>query len=283
MITSITVPKSSSGNFTIGDAYCRLHRADGFGVPKTRLVSDDYPTDQGSRLISQYYDRRRVVLGGTIVKSTVSDFMSYKREMVDAFSFLNAVKTLLMTLDDTTALQFYAVAASELRLSQEPGMLTMARWEIELDLLDPFLYSQTLHSETGYVTTIEGGAIVPATIPMELSGGISNELSISNAGNARVWPSTFQIHGPGTNFVIKNRTRDLTLNFNTTIADGSYVDIDFKNKTALLNGLTNVYGYISGDFWDLALGTNVITLTVGSGDDSGTRIEISWRDAYWGV
>lgn len=283
MISSITVPKSSSGNFTIGDAYCRLHRAEGFGSPKTRIVGDDYPTDQGSRLISQYYDRRRVVLGGVLVKDTAANLLSYKREMADAFSFLNAVKTILATLSDSTTIQFYAIAASELRIVQEPGMVTMARWEIELDLLDPLLYSQTLHSDTGYVTTIEGGAEVPATIPMELSGGITNELNITNAGNARVWPDTFQIHGPGTNFAIKNRTRDLTLNFDTTVDDGDYIDIDFKNRTALLNGLTNVYGYISGDFWDIAIGTNVITLQVGSGSDAGTRIEISWRDAYWGV
>lgn len=283
MIKTITVPKSSSGNFTINDASCRLQRASGFGSPPGKITDENYPTDQGARFISQYYQKRRVVIGGSISKATVATFSAYRRELIDALSFLNDMKTILLTLDDDSLLQFDAVAKSKVRLYQGPGMLTYAKWEVELELFDPILYSQAEHSDTGYVTTIEGGADIPALVPIALTGGISNELSISNAGNARIWPSSFQIHGPGTNFVINNRTIDLAFNYDAEIPDGDYIDINFREKTALLNGLSNVYGNISGDFWHIDLGTNTITLQVGSGDGAGTRIEISWRDGYWGV
>jgi len=284
MIETIVIPKASDGSdftiYTSAGYATLLVGQDGFSSPATRIVRDDYPIKHGGELISQYYKKRRIVLRGMLLKTTKALFMSHRRDLIDAFTFNNAEKTMVVTLMDDTVIQIAVIGISELRMSQK-GL--MAEWEIEVEANDPIFYSNTLNSETGYVTTIAGGATIPATIPLALSGGITNELEITNSGNAKVYPTSFQIHGPGTNFVIDNREAGEALYYNAEIPDGSYVDIDFKTRTALLNGLTNVYTNISGDFWKVGIGTNTITLTVGTGSEAGTRIEISWRDGYWGV
>lgn len=284
MIDNLVIPKASDdSNFTIytsGSYDSLLMKQKGLGSPPTRIMRDDYPIKHGGKLISQYYQKRRIVLSGLIFKTTQALFLSHRRDLVDAFTFNNAEKTMVITLLDSTVIQLDVIGISELRIAQKG---VMAEWEIELEANDPLLYGNTLNSDIGYVTTIEGGVAIPATIPLELSGGISNELEITNSGNAQVFPSSFQIYGPGTDFVIKNRTVDESLCFDDEITDGNYIDINFKERTALLNGVTNAYGDISGDFWKIKEGVNVITLTVGSGNEAGTRIEIAYRDGYWGV
>lgn len=284
MISSMTIPKASTAAaFTLGDASCRVQKLEGFGVPVARLLKDDFPIQHGGRMISQYYQSRRIVMGGTIVKDTIANFMSYKKELADAFTFENAEKALTINLLGGTTLSIDVIAVSELRIVQDRGMVTMALWEIELEASDPLLYGGTLNVETGGITTIGGGFAIPFTIPFAISGGITDQITCVNAGNARVFPSRVVLYGPGTDFILENRTLSQQLVYTGTIADGDYVEIDMKNRTALYNGLTNVYGNVSGHFWELVAGTNTVALTVGSGDGAATAARIEWYDAYWGV
>jgi len=282
MITSIAIPRDGD-DFIIDNTNALLMRIDGLGSPQTKLTKIDYPTKHGGRLISQYYDKRRIVLGGVIAQGNVNDFMTLREELSHAFAFLGEEKTIELETSDGKQLQFDAVAVSELRIRQEPGTPTSASWEIELELEDPIIYSQDIYSGTAYVTIVGGGGTVPATIPLDLSTGSTNALTITNNGNAMVYPISVRLYGPGTNFTIQNITLSKALQYNATLTDSEYVDFNFKNKTAYKNGSTNVYGNVSGDWWQLYAGANTITLTVASGDNNDTRVEISWRDGYWGI
>lgn len=282
MITSITIPKGSE-TFTIDNTNALLMRIDGIGTPPTKISKIDYPSKHGGKIISQYYDKRRLVLGGVIAQDTLTDFMTLREELSQAFSFLGEEKTIQLTTSDGKQLQFDAIAISELRITQEPGTITSASWEIELELEDPIIYSQTEHSGTAYVAVVGGGTPIPLTIPVDLSGGVTGDLTVTNNGNAAVFPSSVRLYGPGTNFVIQNNTTIEAIQLNTTLSDGEYVDLDFKNRTAYKNGSTNVYGHINGTWWQIQPGSNQIVLVVQSGDNENTRAEISWRDGYWGI
>lgn len=284
MINTASIPRASTGvALVLGSGNFLLTGVLGLGIPTTRVLKETYPTQHGGRMISQYYDSRRIVLSGMIKSPTCDQLETDRESLVDAFTFENAEKTLTLTLFGGGSVMIDVTPASQLRLEQKVGFKKTSKWEIELDASDPLFYGATLNVESGGITTIGGGFTIPFTIPFAISGGISNQITVVNAGNARVYPERIVLYGPGTDYILENRTLSQQLIYTGTIADGDYVEIDMKARTALYNGLTNVYGNVSGHFWQLVVGTNTIALTVGSGDGAATAARIEWYDAYLGV
>lgn len=285
MISTISIPKSSTGAALVlgtGGKFI-LTDVSGLGAPAVKSVKDSFPLRTGGRLISQFYDFRRIVISGIVKSATCDDHIDDRNELVDAFTFDNEEKDLTIVLRDATSLMASVTPASPLRLEKKSAFMKHSSFEIELDAVDPLLYGSTLNVEEGGITTIGGGFTIPFTIPFAISGGITNAITCVNAGNARVYPERVVLYGPGTDYIVENRTLSQALAYTGTIADGDYVEIDMKNRTALYNGLANVYGNVSGYFWQLAVGSNTVSLTVASGNGAATAARVEWYDAYLGV
>jgi hypothetical protein len=70
------------------------------------------------------------------------------------------------------------------------------------------------------------------------------------------------------------------MSFTTTVADGSYLEVNGQNRTVLLNGVTNNYSTLDvGSTWlDVPAGTDELRLTR-TGSDAAT-LAVYYRDTY---
>lgn len=146
----------------------------------------------------------------------------------------------------------------------------------------PFLRSQTEVSEDVFIFS-GGGAALPMIIPLDMSVGGINEVNITQNGNFEAYP-VFIFSGPLTNPTITNLTTGKTLNINTSLASaGDSLEVDVFLRTAkLLPSGTNVRQFVTGDFWVLAVGNNVIHLGSGSFNVVGKCI-VKFRDTFLGI
>lgn len=146
----------------------------------------------------------------------------------------------------------------------------------------PFLRSQTEVSEDVFIFS-GGGAALPMIIPLDMSVGGINEVTIVQNGNFEAYP-VFIFSGPLTNPTITNLTTGKTLNINTSLASaGDSLEVDVFLRTAkLLPSGTNVRQFVTGDFWVLAVGNNVIHLGSGSFNVVG-KCAVKFRDTFLGI
>lgn len=152
---------------------------------------------------------------------------------------------------------------------------------LECETEYPYLMSQTLTSVTANIFQ-GGGMAIPMGIPMNMGNGGANELVVTPNGTIDAFP-TFTFTGPLINPSLSNLTTGKILNLNTSLASSSQsVTIDTFNRTVLLNGSVNYRQYVSGDFWTLMAGANVVHLTAAAYNALGTCL-ISYRDHYVGL
>jgi Phage tail protein len=128
---------------------------------------------------------------------------------------------------------------------------------------------QQVSVETGEIAE-SGGLAPPATPPLTISslGDGAGTVTVGNPGTAAADP-VIEIFGPISNPVITNLTQGLALAFrDVTIAEGSFLRIDFDARTVLLEGTSDYRSKIDwslSDWWNPGVagflaGDNVIQL-----------------------
>lgn len=157
---------------------------------------------------------------------------------------------------------------------------------VECEAEYPFLMSQTLQSIDASIFQ-GGGMAIPMAIPMDMSQGGSNVLTITNNGTIYSYP-VFTFSGPLDNPTLQNSTTDKVLNINyklNSVTDKIVVDT-FLGTVLVYSGEnligTNLRGSVSGDFWTLARGSNVIRLGNASYNALG-KCNISFREHFLGL
>lgn len=146
----------------------------------------------------------------------------------------------------------------------------------------PFLRSQVESEETANIFS-GGGAAVPMIIPLDMSVGGVNELIINQGGNYPAYP-VFRFSGPLSNPSLTNLTTNQTLNINTALPSASDIlEVDvFLRSAIMIPAGTNMRQFVTGDFWTLAVGANLIHL--GNPDlNSVGKCVITFRDTYAGI
>lgn len=283
MISTFLQETSNGGFYSFPNNNVQINLQEGFGIPGSKGAMHEYELIDGGLLISQYYGMRRITLGGIVYGNTQAAFEDAKASLTQAFTFKNALKTLKMTTGAGVAVQASVIVApgSELIISESASTILWANWKIDLLSPDAYIYSQTEQTVDGTKTTITAGFAIPTPVPISITGGVSNPINVSNAGNALIYPTSIIIFGAGTGFTITNRTTSQSIVYSGTLADGDYVTIDCKAKTAVKNGSTNVIANLADPNWiQLAQGTNTFTFTIDSGDTSTTKLRIVWRSGY---
>lgn len=153
---------------------------------------------------------------------------------------------------------------------------------ISLEAEYPLFQSQELQSEDILIFT-GGGMEIPMGIPMDMSGGATNEATLENNGNYDAFP-VFTFYGPLENPSLSNLTTGETLNLNLTLlTSNDYVVVDTYSRTVMLypSG-NNARQYATGDFFTLQPGENVIHLSNSS--YNGTAFcRVEFRDHYLGI
>lgn len=135
-----------------------------------------------------------------------------------------------------------------------------------LDFLcpDPYKYDadSTLFGTAGIVGDSSGGMEFPLTFPIVFNGvpaGSGNQIIINNIGNADTFP-TFTVFGQlDAGWRIENETSGESLSFDVDTTPLNTMVIDSKAETANIDG-SPVTGLVSGDFFTLKPGVNVLKL-----------------------
>lgn len=258
-----------------------VNRMSGFEYHSLRTVIEDTPNREGSTHISTKAGRRIFSWEGVISGSSQDNWLTRRRNLIKVLQ-TDGLKTFKITTDDSLELQVDA-EISDFVMDQPQEFISYGRYFIQMVAPDYRFFSQDVNESTTGPTSSTGGTAIPTPVPMDLSTTTGTpRLVVNNSGTVRTDP-TFRITGPGTTFVVQNITTSEQLNYNATLSSGEFVDIDIKNRTALQGGSTNVYGNVTGDWWDLEPGNNTIHFNAVSGTDANTLLRVQHRDAYNGL
>lgn len=151
--------------------------------------------------------------------------------------------------------------------------------------LEYFVSSEDFSAEIGVQNL--GGFSVPFDVPFDMSKldddsyseAAGNIIVINNRGNAEYYP-TLKIEGPLDQISVINDTVNQHIEYAGELQGGDELVIDMYERTAILNGITNVLADVSGDWWYLDPGNNSIRLLAGAGNGSA---KICYRYAYRGI
>lgn len=276
MITTITPQSVVMGNGTNHT----IIEAAGFESPVVDIASYPLAGAHGIKVVRGLWRERRAHLVFALRESTVAAYGTLRRAFIGAWDLpRNGVTTIPFTTSDGKNLEMSAMLRNSIDGGFSPGEVTTGKMRVELVIPDPNFYGQTTN-ETNITTPVAGGIDLPTALPFDfvLNGGVA---TITNSGNGVSYP-TIRVSGPATNPHIKNTTLNKTLIITATIAAGSYVDINMRNQTVLLNGATNYLYLTSGDYWWLQSGANTVNFSADD-NDPAANLRVQWQDAYLGI
>jgi hypothetical protein len=286
MITQIQLKydRAKNGSFylpigTYESGYL-FNKLSGFDFPEAQVDVKSRGNYYGAQLGNYNYGRRILTVEGEIIAQNTADFESLRKELLEALAFPNGLKDIIITTREGLELTASVILNSRPDIPYQKGKMVRADFHFELVAPFPFLLSTTEKMDTAEVYGGGGGA-VPMGLPFAMAAGASNALEIENEGNVASFP-TIRIYGAAENPSIQNETTGETLSFTYTLGSDDYIDIDIFNRTAILNGATNIMQYVAGDWFKIDPGVNIIKLT-GTNTNANAKAEITWRDAYMGI
>lgn len=275
------VDQSTDNTFSLYDNYLGtiLRKFEGFEYSSVKASIDDVSGRYGASYVNSKFGTRRLSIEGDIVSE---DVYTLRRALVNVLRQTGTLKLIKFTTYDDLELQCEA----EIVKFTEPYTHAIHTFLIEMIAPDWRFYSQTLKSESITRTDLMGGASVPMSVPISfpLSPATLTSLGrvISNDGNDDSDP-IFTINGAGSGFIVSNNTTGKQFTLDRTLTDSDSVVIDVRNRTVVLNGVTNVYSSFDGDFWSMIPSTNDISFSINSGHDASTSLTVEFRDAYIGI
>ena len=256
-----------------------LREFSGFEYPTVQESIDDVAGPYGSVYITSKYGRRPLSVLGDIV---TADPYAMRRQLQKALRQTGTIKLLKFTTYDDLNLQCEA----EVVKVRMPYTHTVHTFLIEFVAPDWRFYSQDLVSQDVGLTIIRGGFAIPTAIPISFMSPSSESTLvnniITNMGNEITDP-VFTIHGPGNGFTIGNGTTEEQFVLDYLLGADDVVVIDVKRRTVVLNGVTNIYSAIDGDFWSIPLGESDLRFLVDEGLTMNTNLNVAFRHAYAGI
>lgn len=245
---------------------------EGFEVPTTRDVFIDPPEREGSLFIGEIAGKRELSWKGLI-----KDNIQPNRRLLGRVCQPGGLKTLQFTTCDGIDVQIQATVKLVNVYSKN-----RSPYQISAKAPYPYFESQILHSEVTPITVKKGGLPIPAAIPGPIGQGGGTPFTVVNAGDIYARP-TFEIHGPGTNFLVENLDTGEIFRLNTTLASNEIATIDTVTNDAL-NGSQNIFGLIErdpvGSWIRLQPGPNRFVFNAITGVNISTTLTIGWRDTY---
>lgn len=226
---------------------------EGLEYAETKSVFDDVFGKPGTVYVTSSFGRRNISFELLLPHA---DKFTNRANLVSVLRETGLIKLIKFTTFDDKLLQFEADIVkffnpySKIRKVMTIGMVAP----------DFRIYSQTEKT-----TEVDDGG---------------SEIAV-NSGD-EVSNPVLRVYGPGTVFTVDNLTTSEQIVLTRSLVLGDYVDINTLRKTAVLNGVSNVYKDITGDFFDLESGNNEIGLTV-TGGDANSILEVIFRDAYRGI
>lgn len=262
---------------------------DGYGSTAYRTSDDPAPLDHGEWTGPEYLTGRSLTLDVVVRGDTEEEAVTNADLLIGAWYLDTRTDGYGATLPLTVKLpgrdeRILFGRPRRIKCDTDKISGTNVPAKLEYFAPDPRWYSSTLHSQgITYNSSASGrGYNSPASGRSYDygygGGGQSNAVTITNAGTFNTLPSV-RITGPAVNPYIFNETTGETLYLTYSLPSGEYLDINFKNRTVLLNGTASRYYAKSGEWFELVPGANQIRFGL-STTDWTPQVSMTWRDAW---
>lgn len=277
MIATIQIAGLTIGTYASGYL---IRKLSGFSFPEVDVEVKERGNYQGARLGGYRYSRRLMSIDLQIVGSDTSDFETKRTAIEKALTLINGLQTVTFTTKAGVVVTAECIVNSKFEAPYESGRAIIS--DAQIQLVAPFPYFLGSSESTTVPKATGGGFAIPFGIPLDMSGGGSGATTILNDGNGASYP-TITIYGKAENPSLYNETSGKVLSISYTLLTISdNIVLDFYNRTAVLNNTTNVKQYVSGDWWTLLAGNNVVKLTTGNALDIGYA-DVVFNDSYLGL
>ena len=260
MLSTITINGLTIGT---GTSY-PIVSAKGFGSADVRTSQYNIPSRHRAEVPRAFYGARKMLLEVGMIGGTQSAYETLRDDLLEAFDLpVRGKTTMQITTTTGRAVQLEVQLRMPVEADHEPGRLTTGVAMIDLIAPDPIFYSQTEYSET----------ITTSTTPETLTNG----------GNARVYPKRLLFYGAITDPYADNYDMGEVLAYIGTISNTTYIEIDPFEETALLMpGGNNVVATVDGDFIQLKTGGNVVNWS-GDSPSGNEKLVVHWRYGWLGL
>lgn len=267
----INTPYTYKG-FTLNDSprIYHLTAVDGFDSPALREARENRPAMDGQIDYASLLGERLMALKGKILASSISERDSRRQPLLNAFKEDGIYDWLKWQVPGQVAKQIYCKVFDlkiDDRYDEDPFIRNFI---INLIAIDPRIYSQEELTKTVYIPSTEGGRVYAKTYPKTYgtvqTGG---KIVCTNNGNYSVWPIV-KMYGPLSSPKIRNNDDgQKEIQINMVISDGDYLEVDFLEKTVMLNGTASRYNYLASSpdqWWKINPYNNEIEFRDGGGD-----------------
>lgn len=152
------------------------------------------------------------------------------------------------------------------------------RFGVDLRAPDPFKYAAFPAVGTaGVAGQSSGGRSYPRTYPLtytSITSGADSQVAVLNEGSADSSRTLVTITGPLNRggWRLVNETTNELIKFDVGLLSTDFLQIDFFDETALLNG-SPITATITGDFFKMKPGTNIIKMYGDYDPSAGFTIE----------
>lgn len=263
---------------TNGISIHSLGGIDGLGI---RVSAQLLTGQDGGVIFNRLYGMRNIYFEGWVKGSDADEYFANLKALCLAFSIADDQVLTMTRWGDIGATKSIQADVIQMPMTvKKPGEVNFCEWRVELQCGDPF-FGDGVSTDYSITLPIGGGTPVEFAVPSMVGGLNGGVQVINNTGDLEVYPVKVRFTGLINTPSLMNSTTGGQMGINTIIPVGSYVDI-YRDQTGLtvsLNGLTNYYQYLTGEFFKLSTGNN--TLRFGASGYSASGVcTITWSNKF---
>lgn len=296
-----------NGDVALNDTvwpHVRLSRIPGLHALPELEDQRDNPVGMMGELPRRSLSRgKTVVYEGTLEARSQAELDDFRSSLMQAFMVRDS-RMVIAPKSGAGVNYFFDARVTALDIPEEyPDVSTLRSqtlgfqraFTLGLRLSDPRFYEIAVQGpfQTAVVVA-QGGLALPWVFPVAIPdpGSASGAVNIVNGGTAPT-PPLVEMWGPALNPGLVSDTVNEGLRLALSLAAGQFVQVDFRNRTLLLNGNEDVSGQIDRDrstWWDQDTVDNPAGLIVGAqslryvadnlNDPAFARV--SFNNAVWG-
>jgi len=252
-----------------------IERVD-LSIPKINLVSKPLPSTNRSQSISNFIKQRVIKLNGFIVANSSVDFETKRDELATAL-YPEQGKKLSVTIETagnntktTTAL----LQDFQAEFDVDDG-LTVGQYSLELFCEDPNFYDTLTTTQNLFLNP--GGLEFDFGFDADLGNNQGNSISFAYNGTVAVLPMV-TVTGPANRIMITKNGKSFMLN--VVLFAGQKAIIDTEEELVTIDDVS-YYSYASGfKNLEITTGLNTFDLFVFSDNNTNTKVEFTFRNAY---